>query len=226
MTETLSEKLERTGSAHCPSSLKDWLPELEQLPWPEAAGLRIDLNRPGLNGLRETLEAFASDQLGVRMQAVRATLFDKCLTSNWSLGWHQDRTVAVSGERRPPGYKCWNRKSGVDHCQPPLPVLRRMLTARVHLDPVDDSNGPLEILEASHAGGVLTSGAITEIVKTGTRSICLANPGDIWLYKTLIVHRSGASNSSNRRRVLQLDFSPDSALPGGVSWAFARKGNA
>src|SRR5215831_18558080 len=42
--------------------------------------------------------AIAARALGEACQPVRAILFDKTHATNWSLAWHQDRTIAV--ERR------------------------------------------------------------------------------------------------------------------------------
>ena len=42
-----------------------------------------------------TLQDVAASILGPECLPVRAILFDKNADQNWSLGWHQDRTIAV-----------------------------------------------------------------------------------------------------------------------------------
>jgi hypothetical protein len=46
---------------------------------------------------------------------------------------------------------------------------------------------------------------------------CLAEPGDIWLYATPILHASEAAVAPVHRRTLQVDYSVEQ-LPGGLEW--------
>ncbi|MFA5988198.1 MAG: hypothetical protein WC803_01150 [Sphingomonas sp.] len=46
----------------------------------------------------------------------------------------------------------------------------------------------------------------------------LARRGDVWAYATPIVHGSAAAKAPSRRRVLQIDYSPDD-LPAPLAWA-------
>ena len=66
---------------------------------------------------------------------MRAILFDKTPATNWSLGWHQDRTIAVAKRADVNGFGPWTVKSGLLHVAPPFDILVRMVTLRVHLDP-------------------------------------------------------------------------------------------
>lgn len=82
----------------------------------------LPLDRPGIRlrgnaPLRRLLEAdgavgrhAACVLEGCR--PVRSILFDKSRASNWSLGWHQDRTIAVAERVDAPGFLSWNRKGG------------------------------------------------------------------------------------------------------------------
>jgi hypothetical protein len=57
---------------------------------------------PGLADAVRPATAVATSILGRETRPVRATLFDKSPERNWSLGWHQDRTIAVrAGSKRP-----------------------------------------------------------------------------------------------------------------------------
>lgn len=70
----------------------------------------------------------AKGYLKQRCQLVRAIVFDKNEVNNWSVNWHQDRTVAVSKRFNQLGWGPWSSKEGVAHVQPPLEVLNQMLT--------------------------------------------------------------------------------------------------
>src|SRR5262245_4938532 len=53
----------------------------------------------------------AGRSLGSRCRPVRAVLFDKSEATNWALGWHQDRTLAVTDRIDCPGYGPWSVKA-------------------------------------------------------------------------------------------------------------------
>ncbi|AHE53814.1 hypothetical protein NX02_10485 [Sphingomonas sanxanigenens DSM 19645 = NX02] len=67
------------------------------------AGIRLH----GVTPLRALLSAggpigdIARDLLGPGVQPVRLILFDKTALTNWSLSWHQDRTICVGRGVRP-----------------------------------------------------------------------------------------------------------------------------
>jgi ectoine hydroxylase-related dioxygenase (phytanoyl-CoA dioxygenase family) len=149
--------------------------------------------------------------------AVRAILFDKTAETNWSLAWHQDRTICVRERIEVEGFGPWSIKAGLYHVAPPFDLLARMVTLRVHLDDVPATNAPLLIAPGSHALGKLPVGDVNAVaVRCGTVA-CLATAGDVWTYSTPILHASEAASLPARRRVLQVDFSTDE-LPGGLEW--------
>lgn len=165
------------------------------------------------------LGALAGSLLGAGTRPVRAILFDKRGDMNWVLGLHQDRTIAVRERRDVKGYGPWSVKAGQVHVQPPQHVIDRMITLRVHLDDVDADNAPLVILRGSHARGLLTEAEIAALAAHGTSYRCLARRGDVWAYRTAIVHGSDTVRlTGRRRRVLQVDWSAE-ALPAGLEWA-------
>lgn len=176
-----------------------------------ASGLRDLLGPTGAAG------RCAAAILGNGARPVRAVLFDKSAANNWSLGWHQDRTIVVTARADVPGYGPWTVKSGLVQVEPPFSLIEAMVTLRVHLDPVDADNAPLRIVPGSHRLGRLTEDAIAGVVETfGTRD-CLAARGDIWIYRTAVVHGSRAASIPRRRRVLQIDYSADT-LPPPLVW--------
>lgn len=163
------------------------------------------------------LSAHVSERLKAPSKGVRAILFDKSPAANWALGWHQDRTLAVAGRHEVQGYGPWTQKAGIDHVEPPFALIERMLTARIHIDPVTSENAPLEIVLRSHRLGKVLERDL-DVLSSSTRTYsCLAERGDVWLYRTSIVHASASSRAAVRRRVLQIDFSSD-ALPPPLEW--------
>lgn len=183
------------------------------------AGLRLR----GVEGLAPFLASAgqigrcAASVLGDDCRLVRAILFDKTPATNWALGWHQDRTIAVKQRVPVDGFGTWNAKSGMLHVEPPFELLSGMVTLRVHIDPVPACNAPLLIAPGSHKLGRVAEDDVREVVRRFGTVACLAEPGDIWLYATPILHASEAAVTPKHRRVLQVDFSVG-RLPGGLEW--------
>jgi hypothetical protein len=148
---------------------------------------------------------------------VRAILFDKSFETNWSLGWHQDRTISVQRIVDVPGFRPFTTKSGLVHVEPPFAFIERMVTLRFHLDAVDDANAPLLVIPGSHRLGKVATGEVATVVEQGTTVACHADAGDVWACATPILHASKRSMADRRRRVLQVDYSSDD-LPGGLEW--------
>jgi hypothetical protein len=148
---------------------------------------------------------------------VRAVLFDKTPADNWSVAWHQDRTIAVKKRRDVEGFGPWSTKGGLQHVEPPFAILEDMLTLRIHLDDCGPHNSPLLIAPGSHRlGRVPADQVAARAAKLGAKA-CLARAGDLWIYATPILHASESAGSPGRRRVLQVDFAA-SGLPGGLEW--------
>lgn len=184
----------------------------------DRAGLRLH----GIAGLAELLApealgAAAVGKLGPAARPVRAILFDKSAATNWALGWHQDRTIAVRARVDLPGYGPWSTKQGLVHVEPPFALFAAMVTVRIHLDAVPADNAPLLIAPGSHRLGRVSDAAVADAVARCGTATCLAEPGDIWLYSTPILHASAASSANRHRRVLQVDYTT-ATLPAGLEW--------
>jgi hypothetical protein len=185
----------------------------------ERAGVRI----AGLDALNPlimpggSIAAIATAQLGLASRPVRAILFDKNAETNWTVAWHQDRTICVKQRVDAMGFGPWTMKQGMQHVAPPSELLARMVTIRVHLDPVLEDNAPLLIAPGSHTIGSIPIGAIKEVVRRCGSYTCIANAGDVWLYSTPIVHASRVATKPTHRRVLQLDYAAEE-LPAGLQW--------
>lgn len=149
---------------------------------------------------------------------VRAVLFDKSAGNNWALGWHQDRTICVRHKIEEPGFGPYSVKDGLIHVEPPFTLIERMTTLRIHIDPVDETNAPLIVAQGSHKQGRITTDQVEAVAAASPQFTCLANIGDVWAYSTAILHASKRSDGKQRRRVLQVDYSPDH-LPGGLEWS-------
>lgn len=212
------------GSAHFPAALDETLcalieEGLADLPQ-GVPGVRL-ASAPRLAAslaVRGSIGSIAASVLGDAARAVRVVLFDKTVARNWGLGRHQDRTIVVAERAEVLGFGPWTVKAGLVQVEPPFATPERMLTLRVHLDPVDATNAPLRIVPGSHRLGRLAQGEIDDVVARSGERYCLAERGDIWLYATPIVHGSKAADPPRRRRVLQVDYSAD-PLPAPLQWA-------
>jgi hypothetical protein len=186
---------------------------------PDQAGIRLY----GIPALRPFLASpgaiwkVAASVLGEAARPVRAILFDKTASTNWGLPWHQDRTIVVTRRVEVGGFGPWTVKSGLLHVAPPFDLLAGMVTLRVHLDPVPDTNAPLLIAPGSHRLGQIPEGELKSVVQQCGTATCLADAGDVWLYSTPILHCSEAARDPAHRRVLQVDFAAGE-LPGGLTW--------
>lgn len=183
------------------------------------AGVRLH-NIPQLRpflALSGPIGRIAASTLGAECLPVRAVLFDKSAETNWSLGWHQDRTIAVQERIDVSGFGPWSLKNNMVHVEPPFELLAGMLTLRVHLDPVPESNAPLLIAPGSHHRGRIPWSAIPEVVERCGIVSCHAEARDLWLYSTPILHASDAALKPRHRRVLQVDYTAGQ-LPGGLRW--------
>ncbi|KTF69704.1 phytanoyl-CoA dioxygenase family protein [Sphingomonas sp. HT-1] len=212
---------ERDGAAHLAGAAAPFLSALYALAGtlpPDRAGLRLH----GASGLAALLEsdalgAAAAARLGPTARPVRAILFDKSAATNWALGWHQDRTIAVRERVEVTGYGPWSIKQGLLHVEPPFALIETMVTLRIHLDAVPADNAPLLIAPGSHRLGRVPEAAVVAAVGRCGTATCLAEAGDIWMYSTPILHASAASSVARHRRVLQVDYAME-ALPGGLEW--------
>lgn len=210
------------GAEHHPAAVSSILPELlgalAHLPT-SRAGVRLH----EIHALAHLLSAeghigaIAASVLGRRTRAVRAILFDKTAETNWSLAWHQDRTISVMQHVEVAGFGPWSTKAGMQHVAPPFDLLTRMVTLRAHLDDVPFTNAPLLIAPGSHRAGRVPVEGIADVVRRCGSYTCTAKAGDVWLYATPILHASDAAVNPQRRRVLQIDFAAEE-LPGGLRW--------
>jgi hypothetical protein len=185
------------------------------------AGVRVfrEDSLDGVLGADGSIGRIAVALLGDAAHPVRAIIFDKTAEMNWSVPWHQDRTIAVRARRDVPGFGPWLNKSGVVHVEPPFEIIAGMITIRAHLDDCGVDNAPLLIVPGSHRRrlGRVPANASFGVAQRFSHAVCCANAGDVWVYATAIVHASERARKPSRRRVIQVDYASD-ALPGGLEW--------
>lgn len=219
----MRDALNRDGAVLAPALLSD--AEIETL---RALADAVVSGRPGarLRGhpalarvlsLEGPVGALAARLASDKARPVRAVMFDKTPDANWIVAWHQDRVIPVRERREVEGFGPWSTKDGVLHVAPPFDVLARMLTVRVHLDPVDASNAPLRVALGSHRLGRVSAETAAREAEALPQLVCLAQTGDVWAYVTPILHASDRADPPRRRRVLQVDYA-DFDLPGGLEW--------
>jgi ectoine hydroxylase-related dioxygenase (phytanoyl-CoA dioxygenase family) len=174
-------------------------------------------------GNSSQIRSLVNPVLGDNAFPVRSLLFDKTADANWLVPWHQDLTICVAEKRDVPGYGPWSIKAGQWHVQPPIAVLDSMLSVRVHLDPCDESNGPLRVIPGTHNQGRLNPTEIRWAEKLSGSSVCSVESGGILLMRPLLVHASSAARNAVHRRVIHIDFA-NCDLHGGLIWQTHRNG--
>lgn len=112
-----------TGAVKFSGVLVDALAKLENavagLP-SESAGIRLQAIEPLQEMLAADgfLGAIPAKFLGSTAKPVRAVLFNKTAKTNWSLAWHQDRTICVKAKKEVKGFGPWTVKQGLVHVAP------------------------------------------------------------------------------------------------------------
>lgn len=188
---------------------------------------------PGLRNVFETVEAarelavssrlrrIIEPVLGADYFAVRALIFDKTLHdetgANWKVPFHQDLSIALKDKVEATGFSAWSLKAGVLHVQPPIEILERMLTVRLHFDDCDANNGALRVLAGSHLRKRLGATEIQELRQAQCEEVCVVPAGAVLLMRPLLLHASSPTITARRRRVLHLEFASEE-LPDGLEW--------
>lgn len=161
------------------------------------------------------LRDLLNETLGTNYGLVRVLYFDKPSDRSWNLPLHKDLTIAVKDNSLPTSrFSKPTRKSGVDHVEASEEVLESMLTLRIHLDEVTDSNGPLEVIPGSHHTGKQNEATASAPVKI------LCDAGDVLAMRPMLSHGSGHTDPEGnlRRRILHLEFCGIEDLADGYQW--------
>lgn len=164
---------------------------------------------------REPLVGLLRSVLGEAPGLVRCLYFDKPPEQTWALPWHKDLTIAVRDNTLPSTQFCKpTTKAGAPHVEAPVEVLNRMVTVRLHLDPVTEENGPLKVIPGSHR-----SGKQMELGEVMPWTV-MASAGEALVIRPLVTHSSGRSDpkTTSHRRILHLEFAGCHLLPDGYEW--------
>jgi Phytanoyl-CoA dioxygenase (PhyH) len=189
---------------------------------PERAGIRniLELSpRVKLLAHSREIHAVVEPILGDTARLVRGIFFDKQLSANWKVPWHQDLTIAVKNRLELTDYHPWSVKGGIPHVRPPVAILAQMLTVRIHLDRTDESNGALKVIPASHCHGKLTQLEVDRWKQLNTATVCTCEAGGILLMRPLLLHASSIASAPSHRRVIHLEYAGCS-LPPGLDWYY------
>lgn len=151
-------------------------------------------------------------------ELVRAILFNKTSENNWSVSWHQDKTVAVTNRFNENGWGPWSIKEDIVHVQPPLVVLNQMITFRIHLDASTNENGSLKVIPKSQEQGIIKPDLVPSFIKDKVPTECTGKRGSALIMRPHLLHSSSRGTGPSQRRVLHLEFS-SYILPKGVKWA-------
>ena len=193
----IESALQSRGTVFAARNLIDSIPDLLQ-----------EVDSPALGNL-------LAEALGSDFGLVRALYFDKPSDRSWNLPFHKDLTIAVKDNSlSTTHFSKPTRKAGVDHVEASQGVLANMLTLRIHLDVVTESNGPLEVIPGSHQSGKQNEATPSDPVKI------LCNAGDVLAMRPMLSHGSGHTDPEGnlRRRILHLEFCGMEELADGFQW--------
>lgn len=147
---------------------------------------------------------------------VKSIYFDKPEESNWFVAYHQDLTISVDKKVDLPGYSAWTNKQNQFSVQPPVNILNKNFTIRIHLDDTDENNGALKVIPGSHSNGVQRIEDVNYLVEK--EHICKVNSGGIMVMHPLLFHASNRTTNNKRRRVIHIEFS-NTILPEKIKWS-------
>ena len=182
----------------------------------------LDLEEVRKLAAESAISALVEPIIGPVAIPVRALFFDKTPEANWPVLWHQDLTIAVADRHELAGWGPWSVKAGVPHVEPPVSLLERMLTVRLHLDDCGPDNGPLRVIPGSHANGRLSRERIVSLRQENPDRTCAAPLGSALLMRPLLLHASSPAKAPSHRRVLHIEFAQADILPAPLAWAATR----
>lgn len=185
-------------------------------------------DRAGTRQLHQRVPAVSdfldSEEMKLRIEqlipsgfVVRSILFDKTPDTNWHVPWHQDLSICVKERHELPGFGAWSIKGGVQHVQPLVEILSRMVTLRLHLDDCGEDNGPLHVIPGLHKHGRIPAEEIPNWTSKGPIVSCTVAKGGVVMMKPLLLHSSSPATNPRHRRVLHLEFA-SAALPKPLEW--------
>ena len=134
------------------------------------------------------LLAIAAACLGGDPFPYRATLFDKSLSANWLVSWHQDTALPIVARADHPLWGPWTIKGGVLHAIAPASALERIIALRVHLDDSQELAARVPPIE------------------------CVTPAGGVVAMQPLTVHASSKVQVDQPRRVIHIEYATGVSL--------------
>jgi ectoine hydroxylase-related dioxygenase (phytanoyl-CoA dioxygenase family) len=147
---------------------------------------------------------------------VKSIYFDKPETSNWFVSYHQDLTISVDQKIEIAGFGPYTNKHNQFAVQPPLEILERNFTVRIHLDDTNEQNGALKVIANSHSKGIYRPESIDWNIEKEIS--CNVARGGVMIMKPLLLHSSSRTTNNQKRRVIHLEFS-NRILPKELQWS-------
>ena len=158
------------------------------------------------------LMRIAAHVLGPAAFAYRATLFEKTVSMNWLIVWHQDTALPLCKRQEVQGWGPWSVKDGIPYAHAPGSVLTQVLALRIHFDDSTHENGPLRVLPGTHNYGVLSDDEIGEF-STGVGPVeCLVPKGGVVAMRPLLIHSSSKLRNDMPRRVLHIEYTASDSI--------------
>lgn len=164
----------------------------------------------------DKLKSIVRDLFGDGYFVVKSIYFDKPEQSNWFVAYHQDLTISVDRKLSLEGFGPWTVKQDQFAVQPPIKILEKGFTIRIHLDDTDQHNGALNVIPKSHLKGIYRPETIDWT--TEEEISCAVPAGGIMIMKPLLLHSSARTTNGKRRRVIHIEFS-NQVLPDGLNWS-------
>lgn len=149
--------------------------------------------------------------------AVQCTYFEKSAGQNWLVPVHQDLSIPVRRRVEHPALRGWSEKEGSVFVQPPVEVLASLVAVRVHIDPCEETDGPLQFVPRTHTRGRIDAAQASTLKREGPVVTCSVERGGVLLMRPLALHASSKATGTSRRRVLHFVFGPPT-LPYGLAW--------
>lgn len=164
----------------------------------------------------DRLLAIIRDLFGENYFVVKSIYFDKPGDSNWFVSYRQDLTLSVDKRVEVEGFGPWSVKQNQFAVQPPISLLEKNFTVRIHLDDTDDQNGALRVIPGSHRKGIYRPETIDWSKEKEVT--CQVPQGGIMIMCPLLLHASSRTVNNKKRRVIHIEFS-DQILPKGLEWS-------
>lgn len=173
---------------------------------------------PGISDIvfNEKLKTLILEIFGHGYFIIKSIYFDKPQQSNWFVAYHQDLMISVNQKSEIEGYGPWTAKPGQVAVLPPVSILEDNFTLRVHLDKTEEYNGALKVIPGSHCKQVYRPETIDWNIEREV--IANVDEGGVMIMKPLLLHASGRSTNSHKRRVIHIEFSK-TALPQPLQWS-------